>query len=213
MLQIFASTLNCLNSSLLSCLPTFVFFAAAFSSILADYVRYVVAEIVAHICFKPGHSRLSRRGGVLCARLKLFLNSLFLRIRTVARVVFALFQDLVNHLSFEVVHVLVLQVLDRVAAHDLIAEFVLFLTDHQTRVFLVAVALVGNFVVALQFLPDSLVQVLLLVVAEFRQRPNRPRVVQMDLILHVVGHLLLHVDQRVVLAALIVVLLLRGGHI
>ena len=81
--------------------------------------------------------------------------------------ILALFQNLVDHLSFEVVHVLVLQVLDRVAAHDLVAQFMLFLTDHQASVFLIAVAIVGDFVVPLEFLPDGLVQVLLLVVAEF----------------------------------------------
>lgn len=167
MFQILASALNCLNSSLLSCFPTFVFFAATFSSILADYVRYVVAEIVPHIRFQPSHSRLSRRRGVLRARLKLGLNSLLFRIGTETGMILALFQDLVDHLSFEVVHVLVLQVLDRVAAHDLVAQFMLFLTDHQASVFLIAVAIVSDLVVPLEFLPDGLVQVLLLVVAEF----------------------------------------------
>ena len=166
-LQILSSALNCLNSSLLSCFPTFVFFAATFSSILADYVRYVVAEIISHIRFQRSHSRLSRRRRVLRARLKLSLNPLLFRIGTVTGMILALFQDLVDHLSFEVVHVLVLQVLDRVTAHNLIAQFMFFLTDHQTSVLLIAVALVGDLLVPLKFFPDSLVQVLLLVVAEF----------------------------------------------
>ena len=215
MLQVFTSALNRLTSPQLSCLSTFVFFATAFSSILADYVRYVVTEVVPHVLFKPSHSRLGRRRSILRASLKLSLHSrfFFLGIRAETGELLTFFQDLVDHLSFEVIHILVLQVLDCVAAHDFVAQFVLGLADHQTRILLVAVALVGNFVVALQFLSNRLVQILLLVVAELRQRPNCPCVVQMDLILHVVRNLLLHVDQRVVLAAQIMLLLLSGGDV
>ena len=56
--------------------------------------------------------------------------------------------------------------LDRVAAHYFVAHLVLVLADHQTRVLLVAVALVGDLLVPLQLFLHGLRQILFLVIGE-----------------------------------------------
>ena len=63
--------------------------------------------------------------------------------------VLAVFEDLVDHFALEFLHVLVLELLDGVAAHDLVSHLVFVLADHQACVLVVAVALVGDLVVPL----------------------------------------------------------------
>ena len=63
--------------------------------------------------------------------------------------VLAVFEDLVDHFALEFLHVLVLELLDGVAAHDLVSHLVFVLADHQACVLEVAVALVGDLVVPL----------------------------------------------------------------
>ena len=69
-------------------------------------------------------------------------------------------------------HVLVFELLDSVAAHDFITDLVLVLANHETSVLMVAVALVGDLLIAVQLLFHCFLQGLLLVIAELGEGPN-----------------------------------------
>ena len=97
--------------------------------------------------------------------------------RAVAGQFLAVFEDFIDNFALKVVHVLVFELLDCIAAHDFIANLVLVLTDHQTRILRVRVALVSNLVIAKKLLFHLGLEYLILVIAELVQWTDSPGVV------------------------------------
>ena len=87
---------------------------------------------------------------------------------------FAVVMDLVNDLPLEIVDVLVLQLLQKVAAHNLVPDLVVALVNHQGGVLLVVVSCQSLLLVPVQFLFHGVFNHLLLVVRELAQGPDRP---------------------------------------
>ena len=180
-LKILISAFNGLHGSQLSGFEALVLFAA-FATIFAHYVSDIVVEAITHFLLLQGHPRLVWRGGIrsrlrLRTHFKFGLYARFMSRRAVAGQFLAVFEDFIDNFALKVVHVLVFELLDCIAAHDFIANLVLVLTDHQTRILRVRVALVSNLVIAKKLLFHLGLEYLILVIAELVQWTDSPGVV------------------------------------
>lgn len=141
-----------------------------------------MVEAITHFLFLQGHPRLVRRRRIrsrLCLRthFELSLYARFVSIWAVAGQFLTIFEYSIDNLALKFMHVLMLELLDCIAAHDFIANLVLVLTDHQARVLGVRVTLMGDLVIAKELFFDLGMEDLFLVIAELVQWTYSPGVV------------------------------------
>ena len=133
-----------------------------------------------------------RQATLLCSRkmqLIFFLSGLL----EVTRYLLTFFEDLIDHFAAELVHMLVLELLDAVASHDLSTNLLLFFAHHHGLLCCSFwESLSSNILVSIDLVFHGKFDCSALLKSELAQRAHRPSVLHRDVLECVVGGHLLH---------------------
>lgn len=101
-------------------------------------------------------------------------------------------QDLIHHFATELLHVLVLELLDDIASHNFCADLLFLVTHHVLRFF--RVPLLSELKVTVKLLLQSLLEIILFLERELTERAKSPRILHRDVFRCVVRWQSLHGD-------------------